>query len=116
MKRAKKDKRHYKIFRLMNEGNLGSHHNARIWPKDAVGEVLSYTKMEYVMKQRQVRRRIKVENNGKDRNSLAVDEFESTKFPVCSTNTGWFPFICCIKSTHSDIADELGLGLSIYFK
>ena len=67
MKRAKKDKRHYKIFRLMNEDNLGSHHNARIWPKDAVGEVLSYTKMEYVMKQRQVRRRIKVENNSKDR-------------------------------------------------
>ena len=39
---------------------------------------------------------------------------EYVHFPVCGTNTGWFH--CSTDYTHSDIADELGLGISIYFK
>lgn len=36
------------------------------------------------------------------------------KFPICKTKTGWFH--CSKEYTHSDIDDELGLGISIYFK
>ena len=39
---------------------------------------------------------------------------EYVKFPVCKTRTGWFH--CSTDYTHSDIAEELGLGISIYFK
>ena len=39
---------------------------------------------------------------------------EYVHFPICKTNTGWFH--CSTDYTHSDIADELGLGISIYFK
>lgn len=39
---------------------------------------------------------------------------EYAKFPVCKTRTGWFH--CSTDYTHSDIAEELGLGISIYFK
>lgn len=36
------------------------------------------------------------------------------KFPICKTKTGWFH--CSTEYTHSEIDDELGLGISIYFK
>lgn len=39
---------------------------------------------------------------------------EYVKFPVCKTRTGWFH--CSKEYTQSDIAEELGLGISIYFK
>lgn len=39
---------------------------------------------------------------------------EYVKFPICKTNTGWFH--CSTDYTHSDIAEELGLGINIYFK
>lgn len=35
-------------------------------------------------------------------------------FEICKTKTGWFH--CSTEFTHSDIDDELGLGISIYFK
>lgn len=39
---------------------------------------------------------------------------EYAHFPICKTNTGWFH--CSTEYTHSEIDDELGLGISIYFK
>ena len=38
------------------------------------------------------------------------------KFPICSTNTGFFGGGCCENIEKSDIEGELGLGISIYFK
>lgn len=45
---------------------------------------------------------------------MRQDISEYVKFPICKTKTGWFH--CSTDYTHSDIADELGLGISIYFK
>ena len=83
-----------------------------MWEKDAEGGILSHSRMKYVQKIRQVRDVQK--RTVKDETDQAHEEFEYSKFPVCSTNTGWF--LCCNQYTHSDIADELGLGMSIYFK
>jgi len=42
------------------------------------------------------------------------------KFPACGTSTGWFiNCFCCSRvccSRQSDIEQELGVGVSIYFK
>ena len=45
---------------------------------------------------------------------MEQESHEYVHFPICKTNTGWFH--CSTDYTHSDIADELGLGISIYFK
>ena len=45
---------------------------------------------------------------------MVYDFNEYVKFPICKTKTGWFH--CSTDYTHSDIDDELGLGISIYFK
>ena len=37
------------------------------------------------------------------------------KFPSCRTSTGWFIEWCCF-SRESDIEENLGIGVSIYFK
>ena len=40
-----------------------------------------------------------------------------SNFGVCSTNTGFFTSCrCCVCCTESDIAGELGVGVSLYFK
>ena len=91
--------------------------NAGPWELDAEGGLLSYTKMEHVRKQKQVRKRTRVENkNGQKRITYEHEEFESHKYPLCSTKTGSFPCLCCCRSRKSDFADELGLGISLYFK
>ena len=65
---------------------------------------------------RQVRHRKKVSKSVRGANgaSKIQEEYEYSEFPVCSTETGWF--LCCNQYSHSQIADELGLGMSIYFK
>ena len=45
---------------------------------------------------------------------IAKESHQYVKFPICSTKTGWFH--CSTDYTTSDIADELGIGISIYFK
>ena len=100
----------------MNEGQLGSHNHEHVWSKDAEGQILSHSRMQYVQKIRQVRH-VSVNKQGKDKVNGTLEnekEYEYSKFPICKTNTGWF--LCCNQYTHSDIADELGLGMSIYFK
>ena len=48
-----------------------------------------------------------------DTEKLAETVYE--RFPVCSTQIGWFSNKC--KSTrHSEIQERLGVGMSIYFK
>ena len=45
---------------------------------------------------------------------MIQESCEYVKFPTCKTKTGRFH--CSTDYTHSEIDDELGLGISIYFK
>lgn len=38
------------------------------------------------------------------------------RFKSCSTKTGWFVPFCGEKYRNSDLGEELGVGMSIYFK
>jgi len=47
-------------------------------------------------------------------NPEAVGDTELEPMPVCSTTTGWF---CPGGSCHkSELQEELGLGMGLYFK
>jgi len=88
-----------------------------VWKNDAENRILSYSKMEYERNQNQVRcvkesNQLKIEEESGSLMEQEVHEY--VKFPVCKTQTGWFH--CSTDYTHSDIAEELGLGISIYFK
>lgn len=69
--------------------------------------------MQYERSLRQVRRQeVKIESkNGKDRKKTVYSQF-----PLCGkgSHVGWF---CPSKKMReSDIAEELGLGITLYFK
>ena len=73
--------------------------------------------MNYERNQHQVRcvkesNQFKIEEESGTLMEQEVHEY--AKFPVCKTRTGWFH--CSTDYTHSDIAEELGIGISIYFK
>ena len=62
--------------------------------------------------------KITTEDNLSNRGDEDEDEEEKiymyVKFPVCRTKTGYFK--CRATTSDSEIADELGLGLTIFFK
>ena len=62
--------------------------------------------------------KITTEDNLSNRGDENEDDEEKVymyvKFPVCRTKTGYFK--CWAKNSDSEIADELGLGLTIFFK
>ena len=76
--------------------------------------------MTYVRNTRQVRRKsvkekqlARVSKSNNSRQMARQTTFEP--FWVCGTNTGWFlDCCCCYKKTQ--IAGELGVGVSVYFK
>ena len=135
--------KHEKLFEVINHGQLGAIN--KTWDLDADNNFLSNSKMKYERNQKMVRmikaipkeevREQKLLNKqkirkglqklGRNRKPIELDEssqsdgeqedmFVYTKFPVWGTNTGWFH--CSADYTVSDIAEELGIGISIYFK
>ena len=83
------------------------------WPLDAENGFLSYKKMVYEQNLRQVRRQetIDIKKDGKIQKKTVY-----SRIPLCGkgSHVGWF----CPKKElrQSDIAEDLGLGITLYFK
>lgn len=86
------------------------------WPKDAAGGKLSHKKMVYEKNLRHCR--VIEENNREtyteDGRKVQVTESQYKPMSCCKLKTGWF--CCCKNWRQSELGQELGLGMSIYFK
>lgn len=69
-----------------------------VYPNDALDNGLSYTKMIKEMDQRHPR---------------IYENKEYKEYPICRTKTGGH--LCCKMFRKSDL-DEIGIGISLYFK
>lgn len=78
----------------------------RHWKLDAQNGYLSYSKMKYNSNMRHARTKTTVTKNG-------YEKVVSRRYSLC-TATGWF--LPCTTLNKSDLSEELGLGLSLYFK
>ena len=86
-----------------------------LWNADAENGFLSYSKMKYVINQRQVRKLSVDTAESEQVNSAKKVVYE--KYEICGTDTGSFTSICCNdQSRQSSISENLGAGMSIYFK
>jgi hypothetical protein len=68
-----------------------------------------------MMKERDLRQvRVLVEQDPNNNNENSEAKYK--KFPICGKggHSGWF---CpCEKASHSELSEELGLGITLYFK
>ena len=70
--------------------------------------------MKYIQNMKMVRKAKSTEKVA-DSEVAAKEESNFEKFPVCGTSTGWFSDRCR-SSRHSEIQENLGVGVSTYFK
>ena len=85
-----------------------------VWELDSENGLLSYTKMKYIQELKMVRQ-AKVVEFEKDDEAAKKGKVDYEPYPVCGTRTGWFSESFWTKRD-SDISDDLGVGISTYFK